>query len=99
MSTFSVWAPAATGKVEVEVAGRRYPMSLQPAAGACSGWWSAEVPDVAAGIDYGFSVDGGVTQAGAAPRFSAHRQPLPRTSSRVGDIAEVTQRWATAQNG
>ena len=54
-----MWAPAAADKVEVEVGGRRYPMSPQPAAGACSGWWSADVPDAAAGIDYGFSIDGG----------------------------------------
>jgi maltooligosyltrehalose trehalohydrolase len=51
MNTFSVWAPGA-GKAEVEVAGQRY--SMTPDA---SGWWSAEVPDVAAGIDYGFRLD------------------------------------------
>ena len=55
MSSFSVWAPAAADKVEVEVAGQRYPMSLQ----GDRGWWSADVPDVTAGIDYGFSIDGG----------------------------------------
>jgi malto-oligosyltrehalose trehalohydrolase len=60
MTTFSVWAPAA-GAVEVEVAGRRHPMSRQASAPHRdgSGWWSADVPDVAAGIDYGFRLDGG----------------------------------------
>ena len=57
MTTFSVWAPAA-GKAEVEVAGQRYPMS-QENAGTGAGWWSADVPDVAAGIDYGFRLDDG----------------------------------------
>ncbi|MGD0604840.1 MAG: malto-oligosyltrehalose trehalohydrolase [Streptosporangiaceae bacterium] len=57
MTTFSVWAPAAH-RAEVEVAGRRYPMSDEDV-GAGSGWWSADVPDVVAGIDYGFRLDGG----------------------------------------
>jgi malto-oligosyltrehalose trehalohydrolase len=57
MTTFSVWAPAAA-QVEVEVAGQRYPMA-QSAPGSSPGWWSADVPDVAAGIDYGFRLDGG----------------------------------------
>ena len=57
MTTFSVWAPAAA-RAEVEVAGRRYPMSQQDA-GTGSGWWSADVPGVAAGIDYGFRLDDG----------------------------------------
>ena len=57
MTAFSVWAPAA-GKVEVEVAGQRYPMR-QENAGPGTRWWSADVPDVAAGIDYGFRLDDG----------------------------------------
>ena len=57
MTGFSVWAPAA-GRVDVEVAGQRYPMSLEKASTE-SGWWSADVPDVAAGIDYGFRLDNG----------------------------------------
>jgi malto-oligosyltrehalose trehalohydrolase len=57
MTTFSVWAPAAA-QVEVEVAGQRYPMALA-APGSSPGWWNADVPDVAAGIDYGFKLDGG----------------------------------------
>ena len=32
MTAFSVWAPAA-GRVDVEVAGQRYPMSLENADG------------------------------------------------------------------
>ena len=57
MTTFSVWAPAA-GRAEVEVAGQRYPMSDQTASPR-SGWWNATVPDVPAGADYGFRLDGG----------------------------------------
>jgi malto-oligosyltrehalose trehalohydrolase len=63
VTTFSVWAPAA-GRAEVEVAGRRYPMSRETApptrdSRGGSGWWSAEVPADAAGVDYGFRLDGG----------------------------------------
>ena len=57
MTAFSVWAPA-VGRADVEVAGQRYPMSLENA-GAETGWWSADVPDVTAGIDYGFRLDDG----------------------------------------
>ena len=57
MTIFSVWAPAAA-RAEVEVAGQRYPMNTG-GAGAASGWWSADVPGAAAGIDYGFRLDDG----------------------------------------
>ena len=57
MTTFSVWAPAAS-QVEVEVAGQPDQMSQENAVPG-SGWWSADVPDVVAGIDYGFRLDGG----------------------------------------
>jgi malto-oligosyltrehalose trehalohydrolase len=57
MTTFSVWAPA-PARVEVEVAGQRYPMR-QDDAPTRSGWWSVDVPDVAAGVDYGFRLDDG----------------------------------------
>jgi malto-oligosyltrehalose trehalohydrolase len=57
VTTFSVWTPAAA-QVEVEVAGQRYPMALG-APGSSPGWWSADVPDAAAGTDYGFRLDGG----------------------------------------
>jgi len=58
---FSVWAPAAD-RVEVEVAGQRYPMSPEQAPNEradATGWWEADVPDVTAGIDYGFRLDDG----------------------------------------
>jgi len=57
MTTFSVWAPIPV-QAEVEVAGQRYPMD-RDTSGSCPGWWSAQVPDVAAGIDYGFRLDEG----------------------------------------
>jgi malto-oligosyltrehalose trehalohydrolase len=72
VTAFSVWAPAA-GSVAVEVAGQRYPMSQEkPVSQACSGWWGADVPDVAAGLDYGFSVDEGET----LPDPRSLRQPF-----------------------
>jgi malto-oligosyltrehalose trehalohydrolase len=57
VTTFSVWAPSAA-QVEVEAAGQRYPMS-QRNSGSGAGWWSTDVPDAGAGIDYGFRLDGG----------------------------------------
>jgi maltooligosyltrehalose trehalohydrolase len=56
VTTFSVWAPAA-GQVDVEVAGQRYPM--RRVNDDTAGWWSADVPGVAAGIDYGFRLGHG----------------------------------------
>jgi maltooligosyltrehalose trehalohydrolase len=67
MNTFSVWAPAAA-KVEVEVAGRPIPMSREDQ----SGWWCADVPGVAVGIDYGFRLDDGET----LPDPRSLRQPF-----------------------
>jgi malto-oligosyltrehalose trehalohydrolase len=73
MTAFSVWAPAAE-KVEVEVAGRLSPMSRtdRGTAEEWSGWWCADVPDVAAGIDYGFRLDDGET----LPDPRSRRQPF-----------------------
>ena len=70
MTAFSVWAPTA-GRTDVEVAGQRYPMSPENA-GAATGWWSAEVPDVAVGIDYGFRLDDGEL----LPDPRSRRQPF-----------------------
>jgi maltooligosyltrehalose trehalohydrolase len=43
----------------VEVAGQRYRLSQEGAGAAAAGWWSVDVPDVTAGIDYGFRLDDG----------------------------------------
>jgi maltooligosyltrehalose trehalohydrolase len=58
VTTFSVWGPAAS-RVEVEVAGQRYRLTQEDAGAAAAGWWSVDVPDVTAGIDYGFRLDDG----------------------------------------
>jgi malto-oligosyltrehalose trehalohydrolase len=73
MTTFSVWAPTAD-KVEVEVAGRPYPMSREahPGDEQWSGWWAANVPEVSAGMDYGFRLDDGET----LPDPRSPRQPF-----------------------
>ena len=42
-----------------------------------SGWWSADVPDVSAGIDYGFRLDGGEPLAGSPFAAAAVRHPGP----------------------
>jgi malto-oligosyltrehalose trehalohydrolase len=78
MTAFSVWAPAPS-RVEIEVAGQRYPMS-KDGAGAFAGWWSANVPHVSAGIDYGFSLDGSETLPDPrSPRQPAGINGLSRT--------------------
>ena len=53
MAEFRVWAPKARS-VDVEIAGKARAMA--PASG---GWWALEVPEVGAGTDYAFRVDGG----------------------------------------
>ncbi|MBZ5729340.1 MAG: malto-oligosyltrehalose trehalohydrolase [Acidobacteriia bacterium] len=95
MTTFSVWAPAA-GHLEVEIAGQRYPMSREnadAANGQSSGWWSADVPDVAGGIDYGFRLDDG----DLLPDPRSPRQPFGiKGPSRTYDHAAfpwADQRW------
>jgi malto-oligosyltrehalose trehalohydrolase len=59
VTTFRVWAPAAA-TVDLELAGQRYPMA-RDTAGHDAGWWGVDVPDVAAGTDYGFRLDDGET--------------------------------------
>ncbi len=54
VTAFGVWAPAAE-RVELEAAGRRYPMI--PAAER--GWWQGEVPAAGHDVDYAFRLDGG----------------------------------------
>ena len=53
MSTLRVWAPEAA-TVEIEAGGQR--QALVPLAGD---WWEAELPDLAAGEDYAYVLDGG----------------------------------------
>jgi malto-oligosyltrehalose trehalohydrolase len=83
VTTFSVWAPAAA-RAEVEVAGQRHPMNTD---GAGSGWWSADVPGVTAGIDYGFRLDDGAL----LPDPRSPRQPAGINGpSRTYDHAAFT---------
>jgi maltooligosyltrehalose trehalohydrolase len=85
VTAFSVWAPAAAG-AEVEVAGQRYPMTGDEAG---TGWWNADVPCVAAGVDYGFRLDGGEL----LPDPRSPRQPSGVNGpSRTYDHAAFT--WA-----
>lgn len=52
MHLFRVWAPLPK-KVEVQAAGKRYPMVCRE-----NGWWNKEVPSAGPGDDYGFVLDG-----------------------------------------
>jgi len=56
MSVFEVWAPAAE-RVELVVGDERRPMD--PGASRGAGWWSLKAPELGAGTDYAFSMDGG----------------------------------------
>jgi maltooligosyltrehalose trehalohydrolase len=51
---FSVWAPRAREGVEVELGGQRWALERGP-----GDFWFRDVPDVAAGTQYAFVVDGG----------------------------------------
>jgi maltooligosyltrehalose trehalohydrolase len=53
MTTFRVWAPRAES-VELVMRAERIAMSSE-----AGGWFEADVDDVADGIDYAFSIDGG----------------------------------------
>ncbi|HXC85698.1 MAG TPA: malto-oligosyltrehalose trehalohydrolase [Trebonia sp.] len=57
MTAVTVWAPTAT-RVDVEIAGRAYPMRPAADAPVRQGWWRADV-DVPPGTDYAFRLDGG----------------------------------------
>jgi malto-oligosyltrehalose trehalohydrolase len=95
VSIFRLWAPAA-GRVEVDVAGRSYPMSPDER----SGWWRAQVATAdgtdADGTDYAYRLDGG--EPLADPR--SLRQPYgPAGSSRTydhGSFAWTDARWRGA---
>jgi maltooligosyltrehalose trehalohydrolase len=58
MTEFQVWAPAAR-RVDVQVAGRPYPMAAHQPPGSASGWWSATVPGASPEARYGFRIDAG----------------------------------------
>jgi len=55
---FTLWAPYAEARVDLVVDGRRLPMRLVADEGPDSGLWIVDA-DVAAGVRYGFSLDGG----------------------------------------
>jgi maltooligosyltrehalose trehalohydrolase len=85
---FEVWAPFAAERVDVEVDGRRHPMSRLPGR---NGWWRAEVPAVPGRSDYGFRLDGGELR----PDPRSRRQPYgPDGPSRLVD--HTAFRWSAA---
>jgi maltooligosyltrehalose trehalohydrolase len=94
VTKFSVWVTDAV-RVDVEVAGRAYPMS--PVAGR-PGWWTADAA-APAGTDYAFRLDGG--EPLADPR--SPRQPYgPDGASRTydhGAFAWTDDRWRGAPVG
>ena len=67
---FRVWAPAAD-RVELEAATETGPQVLPMRQTAPDGWWEADVPQAADGVDYAYRLDGG--EPLADPRSA--RQP------------------------
>src|SRR5581483_114480 len=57
MTTFSVWAPSATQRVDLVLPGERRRLEMAPDGRA--GWWSVAVPEAGPAADYQFSLDGG----------------------------------------
>jgi malto-oligosyltrehalose trehalohydrolase len=90
MTTFRVWAPAAS-TVDVEIDGQRHPMTRD------SEWWSGTVPMAGPGTDYAFRVDGGEP----LPDPRSLRQPTGiKGPSRVYDHRSFCwndQAWAGRQ--
>ncbi|MDQ1701131.1 MAG: maltooligosyltrehalose trehalohydrolase, partial [Frankiaceae bacterium] len=64
MTQLRVWAPAA-GRVDAVLGDSRVPMTA-----AERGWWTG--PDVAAGTDYAFAVDGGDPRPDPRSRWQPH---------------------------
>jgi maltooligosyltrehalose trehalohydrolase len=58
MTTFSVWAPNATDRVDLVLPAERRRIDMAPD-GRRPGWWAVDVPDAGPGTDYRFSLDGG----------------------------------------
>ena len=67
MTTFSVWAPKATQRVDLVLRGEGRRIDMAPA--GQSGWWAVDVPEAGPGTDYQFSLDGG-------PAFPDPRSPF-----------------------
>ena len=57
MTTFSVWAPKATERVDLVLPAEGRRLAMAPA--ERPGWWALDVPDAGPGTDYQFSLDGG----------------------------------------
>lgn len=83
MTLFAVWAPKATS-VAVEVDGTLTPLLAE----AHEGWWQVDLPEVRAGADYGFRLDGGVRLPDPRTKWQPHGVHGP---SRVVDLRAF--RW------
>ena len=85
--SFSVWAPLPK-KVEVQVGADRFPMAANP-----DGWWTAVIPKVKPGVDYGFILDG----AGPLPDPRSHCQPYgidgPSRLTDHGEFQWTDENW------
>ena len=57
MTTFSVWAPRATERVDLVLPAEGRRVEMAPA--ERSGWWAVDVAEAGTGTDYQFSLDGG----------------------------------------
>ena len=79
MAEFSVWAPTRR-QIDVVVAGKIVAMEQME-----RGWWLADVPDIEAGSDYRFRIDGGPSYPD--PR-SLYQPAGVHGPSRVVDLAE-----------
>jgi maltooligosyltrehalose trehalohydrolase len=67
VTTFSVWAPKATERVDLVLPGEGRRVEMTP--DRRQGWWTVDVPDAGPGTDYQFSLDAG-------PEFPDPRSPF-----------------------
>jgi maltooligosyltrehalose trehalohydrolase len=73
MTRFEVWAPDAA-RVDLVVGEERREMGSGAGrtAGRGDGWWSLDAPDLGAGTDYAFSLDGGPARPDPRSRWQPH---------------------------
>jgi maltooligosyltrehalose trehalohydrolase len=66
MTRLRVWAPNAA-RLELALGDERRPMTRED-----GGWWGGEWPDIGAGTDYAFSIDGGPPLPDPRTRWQPH---------------------------
>jgi maltooligosyltrehalose trehalohydrolase len=94
MSSFEVWAPGAE-RVDLVLAEERRPMRrAEPDGdGGRTGWWILDAPDLGAGTDYAYSLDGGAPRPDPRSRWQPEGVHGPSRLVDGGDVAPAGEGW------